>query len=137
SLMKTDSLSLSTKKGKHVTSHRELVILENGGILIDNPGMREVGIADATDGLESTFEIITSLSQKCKYKDCTHIHEDGCAILEAVGMGKIDKASYENYLKMLREKIHFESSVAEKRKKDKDFGKMVKNYKKDRNQNKY
>jgi len=136
-LMKTDSISLSTKKGKHVTSHRELIVLENGGILIDNPGMREVGIADANIGLEITFDAIVKLSHNCKFRDCIHIQESGCAVLEAVKKGEIDQASYENYLKMEREKVHFESSVAEKRKKDKEFGKMVKKYKKDKKQNKY
>lgn len=136
-LMKTDSISLSTKKGKHVTSHRELIVLENGGILIDNPGMREVGIADANIGLEITFDAIVKLSHNCKFRDCTHIQESGCAVIEAVEKGGIDQASYENYLKMEREKVHFESSVAEKRKKDKEFGKMVKKYKKDKKLNKY
>ncbi len=136
-LMKTDSISVSTKKGRHITSHRELIILENGGILIDNPGMREVGIADTTNGLEITFNTFVNLSQNCKFKDCTHIHENGCAILEAVEKGEIDKDSYQNYLKMEREKTHFESTVTEKRKKDKDFGKMIKNYKKDKKLNKY
>lgn len=130
SLMKTDIISQSTNKGKHVTSHRELIILENGGILIDNPGMREVGIADTTRGLETTFDRIVRLSKNCKFKDCTHTNEIGCSVIEAVEKGEIDKASFENYLKMEREKTHFESTIAEKRKKDKDFGKMVKNYKK-------
>ena len=136
-LMKTDSISASTKKGRHITSHRELIILENGGILIDNPGMREVGIADTANGLEITFNTIVNLSQNCKFKDCTHIHENGCAILEAVEKGELDKDSYQNYLKMEREKTHFESTVTEKRKKDKDFGRMIKNYKKDKKLNKY
>ena len=136
-MMKTNTISPSTNKGRHVTSHRELLILENGGILIDNPGMREVGIADTTSGLEITFNAIIELSQNCKFKDCTHIHEDGCAILKAVEKGEIDKDSYKYYLKMEREKTHFESTVAEKRKKEKDFGKMIKNYKKDKKHNKY
>jgi len=136
-VMKTDSISTKTKKGRHITSHRELIILENGGILIDNPGMREVGIADTTSGLETTFNTIVNLSQNCKFKDCTHIHENGCAILDAVEKGEIDKDSYQNYLKMEREKSHFESTVTEKRKKDKEFGKMIKNYKKDKKRNKY
>ncbi len=136
-IMKTDSISASTKNGRHITSHRELIILENGGILIDNPGMREVGIADTTSGLETTFNTIVNLSQNCKFKDCTHIHENGCAILDAVEKGEIDKDSYQNYLKMEREKSHFESTVTEKRKKDKEFGKMIKNYKKDKKRNKY
>jgi ribosome biogenesis GTPase / thiamine phosphate phosphatase len=130
-VMRTDSISQSNNKGRHVTSHRELVILENGGILVDNPGMREVGIADSASGLEITFDMIVSLSQNCKFKDCTHTNETGCSVLEAVKKGEIAKASYENYLKMESEKAYFESTVAERRKKDKEFGKFVKNYKKD------
>lgn len=136
SLMRTDSISQSTNKGRHVTSHRELVILENGGILVDNPGMREVGIADSTRGLEITFDLIVRYSKKCKFKDCTHTNEQGCAVIEAVEKGEIDNASYENYLKMERENAYFESSVVERRKKEKDFGKMIKNYKKDRKKKK-
>jgi ribosome biogenesis GTPase / thiamine phosphate phosphatase len=128
--MKTGIISDSTHKGRHVTSHRELIILENGGILIDNPGMREVGIADATNGLELTFESIYRFSKKCKFKDCRHVLESGCAVVAAVENGEIDQASYENYLKMEKEKVHFESTLEEKRKKEKEFGKMVKNYKK-------
>lgn len=136
-IMRTDTISQSTNKGRHVTSHRELIILENGGILVDNPGMREVGIADTTSGLEITFDKIVSLSQNCKFKDCTHTRETGCSILEAVEKGDIDKNSYENYLKLEREKAHFELTVVEKRKKDKELGKIIKNYKKDMNKNKY
>lgn len=134
-IMRTESISLSTNKGRHVTSHRELFILENGGILIDNPGMREVGIADSTGGLEITFDLILRLSHTCKFKDCTHTTEIGCSVLEAVENGEVDRASYENYLKMEREKVYFESTVAERRKKDKEFGKIVKNFKKDMNKN--
>ncbi len=130
-LMRTDTISLSTNKGKHVTSHRELIVLESGGILIDNPGMREVGITDSDGGIEKTFDSIVSLSQQCKFKDCTHTTEVGCSVIDAVESGEIDKESYQNYLKMEREKAHFESTIEEKRKKDKDFGKILKNYKKD------
>jgi ribosome biogenesis GTPase / thiamine phosphate phosphatase len=129
--MKTETISKSTNKGRHVTSHRELIVLENGGILIDNPGMREVGITDTASGLVTTFDKIVRLSKHCKFKDCTHTTEIGCSVLEAVEKGEIDKSSYENWLKMEKEKAHFESSVAERRKKDKLFGKMMKNYKKD------
>jgi len=137
SIMRTDAISLSNNKGRHVTSHRELIILENGGIIIDNPGMREVGIADSTSGLEITFDRILGFSQNCKFKDCTHTNEIGCSVLEAVEKGEIDKASYENYLKMEKEKSHFESTVAERRRKDKEFGKFIKNYKKDKKRNKF
>ena len=136
SIMRTDTISQSTNKGKHITSHRELIILQNGGILIDNPGLREVGIADSTSGLEITFEKIIRLDQNCKFKDCTHTSETGCAVIDAVAKGELDRASYENYLKLEREKAHFESSLVERRKKDKEFGKIVKNYKKNFNKNK-
>jgi ribosome biogenesis GTPase / thiamine phosphate phosphatase len=130
-LMRIDEISRSTHKGRHVTTNRELVVLENGGILIDNPGMREVGIADAGSGLEITFDLIFQLSRDCKFKDCTHTNEIGCAVLKAIENGDIDPASYENYQKMEREKTHFESTIVEKRKRDKEFGKIMKNYKKD------
>jgi ribosome biogenesis GTPase len=128
--MKTDSISEFSERGRHVTTHRELRVLENGGILIDNPGMREVGIADSSEGLEITFDMIFDMAKDCKFNDCTHTTETGCAVLEAVDKGEIDGSSYENYLKMEREKEHYESTVAEKRKKDKSFGKMVKHMKK-------
>jgi ribosome biogenesis GTPase len=136
-IMKTAAISQSINRGKHVTSHRELIVLDNGGILIDNPGMREVGITDTGSGLDTTFDRIVSLSENCKFKDCTHTNEIGCSVLEAIENGEIDHNSYDNYLKMEREKAHFELSVAEKRKKDKGFGKMVKNYKKDMNKNEF
>jgi ribosome biogenesis GTPase len=136
-IMRTDRISRSTNKGRHVTSHRELIILENGGILIDNPGMREVGIVETSGRLEITMDTISILSQSCKFKDCTHTSEIGCSVLESVEKGEIDKASYENYLRMEREKAHFESSVTERRRKDKEFGKFVKNYKKNKKKNKY
>jgi ribosome biogenesis GTPase len=135
-IMRTDSISKSTSKGRHVTSHRELIILENGGILVDNPGMREVGIADSNSGIEITFDKIISLSENCKFKDCTHTNEVGCSVINAVDNGEIDRATYDNYLKMEKEKAHFESTVAERRKNEKIFGKILKNYKKDMKKNK-
>jgi len=131
--MQTDEISSSTGKGRHVTSHRELFSISNGAFLIDNPGMREVGIADAGEGLEATFEDITEAALHCKFKDCTHTSEKNCAVLEGLESGDIDPESYENYLKMEREKDHFEATAMEKRQKDKDFGKMIRNVKKDLN----
>ena len=136
-VMRTDTISPSTNKGKHVTSHRELIILESGGILVDNPGMREVGIADSEEGLDKTFNDIVNLSQNCKFKDCTHTKETGCSVLKAIETGELDNAAYQNYLKMEKEKAHFESTLEEKRKKDKEFGKMLKNYHKSMNKNKF
>jgi len=135
--MKTGEISSSVNKGRHITSHRELIVLNSGGILIDNPGMREVGIADTGTGLETTFETIIGYAQNCRFIDCTHIHEKGCAVLAAVEDGEIDKDSYANFQKMEKEKMHFESDAMERKKKDKDFGKMIKNVKKQRKNNKY
>ena len=136
-IMQTGKVSQSTGKGQHVTSHRELVILGNGSILIDNPGMREVGIGDADGGLEMTFGAIAGLAESCRYRDCTHTSEAGCAVVEAVEKGEIDPGAYDNYLKMLREQARFETSEAERRKKDKTFGKIMKNYKKDMRRNEH
>lgn len=135
--METGAISESVNKGKHTTSHRELVVLDNGGILIDNPGMREVGITDTSGGLEMTFEDITQLALECRFNNCTHINELGCAVLAALDNGELDRSVFNNYHKMLREKMHFESSVEEKRKKDKNFGKMIKEVKSARKKNKY
>ena len=136
-VMQTNTISASTHKGRHITTHRELVLLDNGTIVIDNPGMREVGVTDTAKGIESTFEKISELSNHCKFKDCKHISEIGCAVLESLEKGELDRSSYENYLKMEREKDHYEASIAEKRKKDKDFGKMYKNYKKLKKRDEY
>lgn len=129
-IMQTGSISESTNKGRHITSHRELVVLENGGMLIDNPGIREVGIADSESGLEVTFNQIYDLAKGCKFDDCTHTTETACKVLEALEDGILDHSSYQNYLKMEREKAHFEETALEKRKKDKAFGKILKDYKK-------
>ena len=135
-LMDTGEISKSIDRGKHITSHRELVVLENG-ILIDNPGMREVGITNVSDGLDMTFDQISSLTQKCKFSDCTHINEKGCAVLEAMENEELDSNSYANFIKMEKERVHFEADAKERKKKDKDFGKMIKQVKKQRKNNKF
>lgn len=136
-IMKTLSISQSTKKGRHVTSHRELIALETGGLLIDNPGMREVGITDTAGGLETTFDTIFSLSSDCRFADCTHTHEKGCAVIAAVDKGSLDRAAYNNYLKIEKENLRFKMTVAEKRRKDKAFGKICREGVKKRKQDKY
>lgn len=128
--MKTRSLSDSTNKGRHTTTHREMFVLPNGALMIDNPGMKEVGIANASAGLEATFDDIVQLAKQCRFKDCTHTSESGCAVREAVDKGEIDPASFENFLKLEKEKEHYESTEAERKQKDRAFGKMLKNYKK-------
>lgn len=87
-----------------------------------------MGIADTSGGLETTFDKISELSHHCKFKDCTHNGEKGCAVLEAMETGELDQGIYENFMKLEREKSHFETTVAEKRKKEKLLGKIVKDY---------
>jgi ribosome biogenesis GTPase len=129
-IMKTRSISDYSERGKHVTTHRELFLMKNGAILIDNPGMREVGIADAGEGLSETFMEIAELANHCKFKDCSHTTETGCAILQAVEKGEIDRENWRHFIKLEKEKAHFEQSSQERRKKDKGFGILVRNMKK-------
>ena len=135
-ILKTGPISLSTNKGRHITDHRELFVLENGGIIIDTPGMKELGMTDNTVGIKTTFQEIFEISFKCKFPDCKHINETGCAVIEALNNGTIDKDSYDNYQKIQKEQERFQTTLAEKRKKDKAFGKMLKNYHKN-NKNKF
>lgn len=135
-LMDTGEISARIDRGKHVTSHRALIVMDQG-ILIDNPGMREVGITDGADGLEMTFEEIVSLAQDCKYSDCTHTHESGCAVLRAIEQEELAPEIYANFMKMEKERIHFESDARERKKKDKELGKLIKNVKKQRKNHKY
>ena len=130
-VLKTQQISLSTNKGRHTTDHRELFVLENGGIIIDTPGMKELGITDNTEGIKTTFQEIVNIAINCKFSDCKHINETGCAVIDALNNGTIDKNSYDNYQKIQKEQERFQTSVSEKRKKDKAFGKMIKNYFKD------
>lgn len=132
-ILKTAEISLSTNKGKHVTSRRELFVLENGGIIIDTPGMKELGMTDSPEGIKTTFQDIVDISARCKFPDCRHTNEAGCAVLEALNKSIIDKDSYDNYQKIQKEQVRFQSTVAEKRKRDRIFGKMLKNYHKDIN----
>lgn len=135
-ILKTGQISHSTNKGRHITDHRELFVLENGGIIIDTPGMKELGMTDNTVGIITTFQEIFEISFKCKFPDCKHINETGCAVIEALNNGTIDKDSYDNYQKIQKEQERFQTTLAEKRKKDKAFGKMLKNYHKN-NKNKF
>ena len=134
-ILRTGEISKSTNKGRHITDHRELFVLENGGIIIDTPGMKELGVTDDLKGIESTFQDIHTIAQKCRFTDCQHINESGCAVLEALKNGTINSESYENYRKILKEQERFQTTVAEKHKRDKAFGKMLKNYHKDMKRN--
>ncbi len=134
---KINEISASTGKGKHTTTHRELTILENRSIVIDTPGMRELGITESSEGLEQTFDDIASYSADCHYADCSHTHEDGCAVLQAIEEGNLAQSVYENYLKLKREQLHCSTSLKEKRKHSKAQGKVFKAVKKERKRNKF
>lgn len=136
-VMKTGAISAITNKGKHTTSFREIVVLPGGAIIIDNPGMREVGIGDSSKGLEITYDKIVELAKGCKFKNCTHTNEPGCAVIAALQNGEIDSAVYQNFLKLENENRYFRTTVVEKHKKDRAFGKMLKNYTNDKRQGKF
>ena len=129
-VIKTSRVSTHTDRGRHTTTSREMYFLENGGIAIDNPGMREVGMTDVGDGINSVFDEITSLARKCRYIDCTHTHEPGCAVLSAIKSGQLDQEKYENYLDLKKEAQHYEMTDFEKKQKNSQFGKFVKKAKK-------
>lgn len=129
-LFEVNEVREKDSKGRHTTSRRQLICLESGSIFIDTPGMRELGNFAVPTGLEETFDEIAYYSSQCRFKDCTHTHEAGCAIIDAVEKGIIDDDRYNNFLKIQKEAGHYEMSYFEKRRKDKAFGKMMKNYKK-------
>ncbi|TSC52327.1 MAG: ribosome-associated GTPase [Parcubacteria group bacterium LiPW_41] len=129
--IKTGDISSYSGRGKHVTTARQMYFLENGGIVIDNPGIREVGMADVGQGIDTFFDEITDLALGCKYKDCTHVHESGCEVISAVNSGKLDKEKYSNYINLKKESEFYEMNDFEKREKDRQFGKFIKRAKKD------
>jgi ribosome biogenesis GTPase / thiamine phosphate phosphatase len=136
-IIKTEDISLRTGRGKHATTSREMYFLENGGIVIDNPGMREVGMADAGVGIDNLFDEITILAEQCKFADCTHTNEPGCQVLEAMESGKLDAEKYSNFINLKKEAEYYEMTELEKKEKDRQFGKFIKTYKKQFKKNEY
>ena len=103
----TDSIATreigNDDKGRHTTTHRELITLQNGAYVIDTPGMRELGMWDSDDGIDAAFADIDELSRTCKYTDCTHTSEPGCAVLQALADGTLDAARLASYRKLKTE----------------------------------
>ena len=128
--METRSVS-GTGEGRHTTVRRELIRLEGGALVIDNPGMREFGILGAEVGIASSYSDITAFASRCRYQDCSHTGEPGCAVLAAVLAGEINQDSLDSYLKLKEESAFNDMSYAEKRRKDRDFGRYIKSAKKD------
>ena len=113
-------------KGRHTTSRRQLVVLDQGAMLIDTPGMRELGNIGVKAGIEESFSDITKLAENCRFRDCTHTNEVGCSVLRAVQTGSLNETHYLDYLKLKKESEHYQMSYFEKRKKDKKFGQFIK-----------
>lgn len=129
-VLPTSDISQSTGKGRHTSTRREMVLMDGSGVLIDTPGVREFGLAvEDPDSLADALDI-SDYAKSCRFKDCTHISEPGCAVLEAVSNGHLDHKVYESYLKLRREAWHFSTSEHEKRKRDKSFSKLVDEVKK-------
>jgi ribosome biogenesis GTPase len=126
SVFKTKTVREKDNKGRHATTYRQLIKLDCGAMVVDTPGMRELGNFSVETGLDETFAEIIELSQQCQFNDCTHVTEKGCAVLNAVENGKLSEKRYQNYIKMNKESIYNEMSYLEKRQKDKQFGKFCK-----------
>jgi ribosome biogenesis GTPase len=122
----TNTVREKDSKGKHATTYRQLVKLDNDAMLIDTPGMRELGNFSVETGIEDTFSEISELSGQCQFSDCTHMNEKGCAVLKAIKNGQVSEKRYQNYIKMKKESVYHELSYLEKRQKDKQFGKLIK-----------
>lgn len=129
-VLRTRSVS-GTGEGRHTTVRRELIVLEGGALVIDNPGMREFGVLGAEAGIGEGFPDVVGVAAGCRYRDCTHTTEPGCAVREAVESGAIGQEHYDSYIKLREESEFYRLSYAEKRKKDRDFGRFIKSAKKD------
>ncbi|MCF6406914.1 ribosome small subunit-dependent GTPase A [Chitinophaga filiformis] len=126
-IQKEGSLSTFNNKGQHTTTARHLTVLPNGSMLIDSPGMREFGLTiDADEGVNFHHPQIEELSAKCRFRDCTHQQEPGCAVTDAVEAGTLPMAVYRNYLKLIREQYHYQASAMEKKRMEQQFGKLSK-----------
>jgi len=119
-----------TGEGTHTTSRRQLIVLNQGAMLIDTPGMRELGIVGAGDEVNMGFEEFLVLSENCRYTNCSHEHEPGCAVRAAVENGKLSEDRYSNYIKLKKESKYYGMSYLDKRKKDRAFGRFIKSVKK-------
>jgi ribosome biogenesis GTPase / thiamine phosphate phosphatase len=122
---KTKIVSKKENKGQHTTTNRELILLENGAIIIDTPGMRELGSISIDDGLDETFTEIANLPNNCKFANCTHKHEKNCAILQAIAEGVVTQDRYNNYIKIKEEAEFNEMPKYERKRRNKGLAKQV------------
>lgn len=121
-LIKAAEVRSADSKGKHTTTRRELFMIPGGGLIIDTPGIRELALWNAEEGLSKTFSHFEDLAERCYFTDCTHIHESRCAVLDALERGELTAEEYNNYLKLRKELRYLESrqdkflQIEEKRK---------------------
>ena len=125
-LFKTRTVREKDSRGRHTTPRRQLIMLHNGAMIIDTPGMRELGNIGVDTGLHETFDEISTLAGQCRFNDCTHTQEAGCEVLAAMKDGKISQDRYNHFIKMNKESAYNKMSYVEKRRKDKAFGKFCK-----------
>ncbi len=124
----TGSTRVKSGKGRHTTTRRQLIVLENGALFVDTPGMRELGMMAFGNGLEDSYQDVAAAAADCRYANCTHTEEKGCAVLAKVTTGELSEERYQSYLKLAKESRYYEMSYLERRKKDRAFGKMIKNF---------
>lgn len=132
-VMRTGEIREEDSRGRHTTTNRQLLMLPTGAMVIDTPGMRELGMWEASEGLDKTFQDVEQFLGMCKFSDCTHTNEPGCKILEAIDNGKLSQERYDSYLKLKNESKYNDDSdsyLREKRTKFKEIAKMNKNNKK-------
>ena len=122
----TGAIREDDAKGRHTTTSRSLHHLPNGGLVLDSPGMRELKLTDVAAGLGEVFDDIEGLSQQCRFKDCDHQAEPGCAVTAAIEDGTLESRRLENYRKLLREDAHNTQSIAERHNRARKFGKNAK-----------
>ena len=124
-LMVTQEIREDDARGRHTTTHRELFRLPGGALLLDTPGMRELGLWDAEEGVDETFADLVALASRCRFADCSHRFEPGCAILAEVRAGRLDDARVKSYRRLSHEVAELPATTAAKRAKDRRFGKAV------------
>ncbi|WP_261818026.1 ribosome small subunit-dependent GTPase A [Vibrio gallicus] len=131
SAQKTGSIRDDDSKGRHTTTGRTLLSMPSGAVLLDTPGMRELQLANVSQGISETFSDIETLAQQCRFSDCSHQGEPGCAIQTALDSGDLDTRRLNNYLKLQREQARNSATLAELRSHDKQLGKMYKSHQND------
>jgi len=130
----TQGIREDDARGRHTTTGRALHPMPSGGWLVDTPGMRELQLTDVHDGLDEVFADIVELAQSCRYPDCRHETEPGCAVTAAIEAGELDAERLQRWRKLVAEEAYNSETVAERRLRDRAFGKMVKRVLKDRKQ---